>query len=150
MTFSLDLSRSTAAAEEETDRVIGLVSSRFVDTVEARPEVLRALSDRLRGRCQLVGNDLSGTDGNTAVTIGHDRFATITGILDAVAAARKNGLAVIIAPGPGGTGDCSFADLTVAVNSGQVKLAPADAARCNQFLRIEEQLGMPALYGKLG
>ena len=149
VTFSLDLSRSAAAVEEETDRVIGLVASRFIDTVEARPEVLRALSCRLDRPCQLVGNDLSGTGGNNAVLIGHGRFATLAGFLDAVETARKNKLAVIIGSGPAATGDCSPSDLAVAVNSGQVKIAPADAALYNQLLRIEEQLGMPARYGKL-
>ena len=147
VTFSLDLSRS--AAQNEIDRTAELVSSRFVDTVEAPREVLRALSQRLGGPCQLVGNDLSGTEGNNAVLIGPDRFATVTGILDAVETARKNSLAVIIASGPGGTGDCSFADLAVAVNAGQIKIAAADAGQYNQLLRIEEQLGMPARYGKL-
>ena len=100
------------------------------------------------GPRQLVGKDLSGTDGNNAVLIGPDRFATITGILDAVGTARKNGLTVVIGSGPAGTGDCSSSDLAVAVNAGQIKI-PADAALCNQLLRIEEQLGILALCGKL-
>jgi len=153
VTFALTLSRS-AIAEEETDRLADLVSSRFIDTVETdSPELLRTLARRLGGRCQLAGNDPSGAAGNTAVLIGPERFAVLSGILDAVETAKRNRLAVIISPDPAGTCDNSSADLAIAVNAGQFQAGSlsgaADIGQYNQFLRIEEQLGMFALYGKL-
>jgi enolase len=57
---------------------------------------------------------------------------------------------VIVSHRSGETEDATIADLAVAANAGQIKTgAPARSdrvAKYNQLLRIEEELGMAALF----
>jgi enolase len=61
-----------------------------------------------------------------------------------------NGYATIISHRSGETEDTTIADLAVAVNAGQIKAgAPCRGeriAKYNQLLRIEEELGIAAVY----
>jgi enolase len=64
--------------------------------------------------------------------------------------AHKAGYSVVVSERSGETEDAMIADLTVALNAGQIKTgAPARServAKYNQLLRIEEELGDAAVY----
>ena len=119
------------------------------------------LTDTLGERVQLVGDDLfvTNTDrlargieegvGNS-ILIKVNQIGTITETLDAIELAHKNAFTTVISHRSGETEDTTIADLSVAVNSGQIKtgsLSRTDRmAKYNQLLRIEEQLGDRAVY----
>ena len=70
--------------------------------------------------------------------------------MDAIAMANRAGYTAIISHRSGETEDTTIADLSVALNAGQIKSgAPSRSdrvAKYNQLLRIEEELGSQAQY----
>jgi enolase len=121
----------------------------------------RALTERLGGRLQLVGDDLfvtnlerlrEGIDRGVAnaILLKVNQIGTLTETLDAVVLARAHGYATVISHRSGETEDTTIADLAVAVGAGQIKTgAPSRSdrvAKYNQLLRIEEELGDLATY----
>jgi len=116
----------------------------------------RGLTDAIGEKVQLVGDDLFVTNvdflqrgidegiGN-AILVKVNQIGTLTESLDVVELARAAGYATVISHRSGETEDTTIADLSVAVNSGQIKSgAPARServAKYNQLLRIEEELG---------
>ena len=121
----------------------------------------KALTDRLGGSTQLVGDDLFVTNvdflqrgidagvGN-AILVKVNQIGSLTETLDAVELAHRNGYRVVMSHRSGETEDATIADLAVATNAGQIKAgAPCRSdrvAKYNQLLRIEEQLGSSAEY----
>ena len=121
----------------------------------------KALTDRAGDRLQLVGDDLFVTNverlrrgidegvGN-AILVKVNQIGTLTETLDTIELARANGYAVVISHRSGETEDTTIADLAVATNAGQIKTgAPSRTdrvAKYNQLLRIEEELGVDAVY----
>ncbi|HLW49316.1 MAG TPA: phosphopyruvate hydratase [bacterium] len=120
-----------------------------------------ALTRRLGGRLQLVGDDLYVTnlarirDGiargaGNAVLIKLNQIGTLTETLEAVGLAQRQGWAAVISHRSGETEDTAIADLAVAVGAGQIKTgAPARServAKYNRLLRIAESLGPAARY----
>ena len=119
------------------------------------------LTDALGKKIQLVGDDLFVTNtqrlaegirkgiGNS-ILIKVNQIGTLTETLDAIAMAHRAGYTAIISHRSGETEDTTIADLAVAVNAGQIKSgAPSRSdrvAKYNQLLRIEEELGEPAIY----
>ena len=121
-----------------------------------------ALTEALGHRCQLVGDDLFTTNvrllakgirekAGNAILIKPNQIGTLTETMDAIEMARRNGFKAIISHRSGETEDCTIADIAVAVNAGQIKTGSLSRSericKYNQLLRIEEQLGMLALYG---
>ena len=122
------------------------------------------LTKRLGGKIQLVGDDLFVTNpkriqcgiqlktGN-AVLIKLNQIGTLTEAMEAIELAKCAGYQTVISHRSGETEDTFLADLAVAVNAGQVKTgAPCRGertAKYNQLLRIEEELGKAASYGKV-
>ncbi|HKP17976.1 MAG TPA: phosphopyruvate hydratase [Gaiellaceae bacterium] len=121
----------------------------------------RALTDRLGGTVQLVGDDLfvtnidrlqRGVDAGVAnaILLKVNQIGTLTETLSAVALARANGYACVMSHRSGETEDTTIADLAVATGVGQIKTgAPSRTdrvAKYNQLLRIEEELGGQAEY----
>lgn len=121
----------------------------------------KALTDRIGGQCQLVGDDLfvtnierlkRGIDDGVAnsILIKVNQIGTLTESLRAISMAREAGYTTVISHRSGETEDAFISDLAVATNAGQIKTgAPARSDRTskyNQLLRIEEQLGGAALY----
>ncbi len=121
----------------------------------------RALTERLGGRLQLVGDDLFVTNGErlrrgitenvaNAILIKVNQIGTLTETLDAMKLARESGYACVMSHRSGETEDTTIADLAVATNCGQLKTgAPSRServAKYNQLLRIEEELGDRAFY----
>ncbi|WP_419858724.1 phosphopyruvate hydratase [Candidatus Palauibacter irciniicola] len=120
-----------------------------------------ALTSRLGGRVQLVGDDLFVTDvdrlargieagvGN-AILIKLNQIGTVSETLDAIRLAAEADFGVVISHRSGETADTFIADLAVATNAGQIKTGSAcrseRVAKYNQLLRIEERLGSRATY----
>ena len=118
-----------------------------------------ALSSALRGRVQLVGDDLfvtnvarlqMGIDRKVAnsVLVKVNQIGSLTETLATVELATMHAYTSVMSHRSGETEDATIADLAVATNCGQIKTgAPARSdrvAKYNQLLRIEEQLGEQA------
>jgi enolase len=121
----------------------------------------KALTDRLGGRVQLVGDDLfvtneerlaDGIKGGIAnsILVKVNQIGSLTETLEAVEMAHKAAYTAVMSHRSGETEDSTIADLAVATNCGQIKtgsLARSDRlAKYNQLLRIEEELGAQAQY----
>jgi len=121
----------------------------------------KKLTDAIGNKCQIVGDDLfvtntdflyRGIQANTAnaILIKVNQIGTLTETLEAISLAHQSGYNTIISHRSGETEDTFIADLSVAVNSGQIKTgAPSRSdrtAKYNQLLRIEEMLDMDAIY----
>ncbi len=121
----------------------------------------KLLTEALSDRIQLVGDDLFVTNtqrlargielgvGNS-ILIKVNQIGTLTETLDAIAMANRAGYTAVISHRSGETEDTTIADLSVALNAGQIKTgAPSRTdrvAKYNQLLRIEEELGDVAEY----
>jgi enolase len=122
----------------------------------------KALTDRLGGKVQLVGDDLFVTNterlrqgieqgvGN-AILVKVNQIGTLTETLEAVETAHRAGYKAVMSHRSGETEDATIADLAVATNCGQIKtgsLSRSDRlAKYNQLIRIEQALGTAARYG---
>jgi enolase len=121
----------------------------------------KLLTQKIGGKCQLVGDDLFVTnvtrlskgikDGTAnSILIKVNQIGTLTETLAAVEMAHKAGYTAVMSHRSGETEDSTIADLAVATNCGQIKtgsLARADrTSKYNQLLRIEEELGAQAKY----
>jgi len=121
----------------------------------------RTLTERLGDRVQLVGDDLFVTNveylskgiterSGNAILVKVNQIGTLTETLQTVEMAKRAGYGVVISHRSGETEDTTIADLAVAVNAGQIKtgsLSRTDRlAKYNQLLRIEEELGLSAIY----
>lgn len=120
------------------------------------------LTQKVGGKCQLVGDDLFVTNtrrlamgiekgcGNS-ILIKVNQIGTLTETLDAINLARRNGYTAVMSHRSGETEDATIADLAVATGVGQIKTgAPCRTDRVckyNQLLRIYEELGSSARYG---
>jgi enolase len=120
-----------------------------------------ALTEALGDRVQLVGDDLFVTDVDrlqrgfdegaaTAILVKVNQIGSLTETLDVMRLAAGNGYGVVVSHRSGETEDTTIADLSVALDAGQIKTgAPARServAKYNRLLRIEEQLGDVARY----
>jgi len=122
----------------------------------------KQLTDKIGGQTQLVGDDLfvtntkflkKGIELGTAnsILIKLNQIGTLTETLDAIRMANNAGYTAVVSHRSGETEDTTIADLTVAVNAGQIKTGSAcrtdRVCKYNQLLRIEEQLGKNAVFG---
>ena len=113
------------------------------------------LTERLGSRVQLVGDDLFVTNtsrirkgielkAGNAVLIKLNQIGTLSETLDAIQMAHRAGWTAIVSHRSGETEDTTIADISVAVNAGQIKTgAPSRTdrvAKYNQLLRIEDEL----------
>ncbi|MCI8699831.1 MAG: phosphopyruvate hydratase [Clostridia bacterium] len=118
-------------------------------------ESWKILTQRIGDKVQLVGDDLFVTNvyrlqrGITekvanAILIKPNQIGTLTETLDCIDIAHKNGYKTIISHRSGETEDRTIADLSVAVNSGQIKTgAPCRTdrvAKYNRLLNIEAEM----------
>ena len=118
-------------------------------------ESWKILTQRIGDKVQLVGDDLFVTNvyrlqrGITekvanAILIKPNQIGTLTETLDCIDIAHKNGYKTIISHRSGETEDRTIADLSVAVNSGQIKTgAPCRTDRItkyNRLLNIEAEM----------
>lgn len=123
----------------------------------------RMLTNTLGKKIQLVGDDLFVTNPErlkrgieehvaNAILVKVNQIGTLSETLKTISLAQKNGYKVIISHRSGETEDTSIADIAVAVNAGQIKtgsLSRTDrTAKYNRLLKIEDDLGAGAVYGK--
>jgi enolase len=121
----------------------------------------KKLTQNLENKIQLVGDDLfvtntkrltMGIENNIAnsILVKVNQIGTLTQTLDAVEKANRNGYTAVISHRSGETEDTTIADVSDALNSGQIKTgAPSRSdrvAKYNRLLRIEEELGKSAKY----
>jgi enolase len=121
-----------------------------------------ALQKAIGDRVQLVGDDLFVTNverirtgiekgAANSVLVKVNQIGTLTETLESVEMAHRNGWTTIISHRSGETEDTFIADLAVAVRSGQIKtgsLARSErVAKYNRLMRIEQQLGVGAIWG---
>ena len=119
------------------------------------------LTEAIGREVQLVGDDLFVTNTERlsqgirqgighAILIKVNQIGTLTETLEAIRMAHRAGYTAIVSHRSGETEDTTIADLSVAVNAGQIKTgAPSRSdrvAKYNQLLRIEEELGSSARY----
>lgn len=121
----------------------------------------KKLTESVGNKCQLVGDDLfvtnvlrlqEGIDRGIAnsILVKVNQIGTITETINAVRLAQTNGYTSIMSHRSGETEDTTIADLAVALNCGQIKTGSASRtdrmAKYNQLIRIEEELGVNAVY----
>jgi enolase len=112
-------------------------------------------------RVQLVGDDLLVTNPDrvrraieesacNALLVKVNQIGTLTETIQAVELCRSAGWRAVASHRSGETEDTTIADLSVGLNTGQIKTgAPARSdrvAKYNQLLRIEDELGETAKY----
>ncbi len=114
------------------------------------------LTAELGDKIQLVGDDLFVTNKDflkkgivnhvaNSILIKVNQIGTLTETLDTIRMAQTNGYTTMVSHRSGETEDTTIADLSVAVNAGQIKTGSASRtdrmAKYNQLLRIEDELG---------
>ncbi len=115
-----------------------------------------ALTAKLGGRAQLVGDDLLVTQAEflrraiadraaNAILIKLNQVGTVTETLETILIAQEAGFGTVISHRSGETADTTIADLAVGTNAGQIKAgAPARGervAKYNRLLHIESEQG---------
>jgi enolase len=123
----------------------------------------KKLTNTLGQKVQLVGDDLfvtnvdflkKGIESGVAnsVLVKVNQIGSLTETLDSIELAKENHYTSVISHRSGETEDTTIADIAVATNAGQIKtgsLSRTDRiAKYNQLLRIEEELGDNARYGR--
>jgi enolase len=121
----------------------------------------KALTEKIGGEVQLVGDDLFVTNPErlsmgigkglaNSLLVKVNQIGTLTETLAAVSMAHRASYTAVMSHRSGETEDATIADLAVATNCGQIKtgsLARSDRlAKYNQLIRIEEELGSAAVY----
>ena len=123
----------------------------------------KKLTDALGDKMMLVGDDLFVTNISrlqmgvekgiaNSILIKLNQIGSVSETLDAINMAHENGMRSISSHRSGETEDTFIADLAVALNTGFIKTGSASRtdriAKYNQLLRIQENLGANAKYGK--
>ena len=119
------------------------------------------MTRELGEKIQLVGDDLFVTNterlqkginmgcGNS-ILIKLNQIGSVSETMEAIKMAHKAGYTAVTSHRSGETEDTTIADLAVALNTCQIKTgAPSRServAKYNQLLRIEEELGIAAVY----
>jgi enolase len=121
----------------------------------------KLMTEKMGDRVQLVGDDLfvtnterlkRGIDEDIAnsILIKVNQIGTLSETIAAVDMAHRNSYTSVISHRSGETEDTTIADLSVALNTGQIKTGSASRtdriAKYNQLLRIEEELGKQSFY----
>lgn len=123
----------------------------------------KKMTEKMGDRIQLVGDDLFVTNTEriargikeksaNAVLIKLNQIGTLTETLDAISMAHNAGWKAVISHRSGETEDTFIADLAVATGTGQIKTGSLcrseRVCKYNQLLRIEDELGASAQFGR--
>jgi len=121
----------------------------------------KMLTDALKSKVQLVGDDLFVTnteklqrgikDGvGNSILIKVNQIGTLTETLDAIEMAKKAKYTAVVSHRSGETEDTTIAHIVVGTSAGQIKTGSMSRTdricKYNELLRIEEELGVVALY----
>jgi len=155
------------SSEQQVEFIAGLIEKYPIDSVEDGMaeddwDGWKLLTDRLGDKCQLVGDDNFVTNVEylkkgiamgcaNSILIKVNQIGTLTETLNTIEMAHRAGYTTVTSHRSGETEDATIADISVATNAGQIKtgsLSRSDRmAKYNQLLRIEEELGVLAVYG---
>lgn len=159
---------ASLSSEQQVELLKKLVDRYPIDSIEDGLhendwEGWKLLTKTLGDRVQLVGDDIFVTQrsyvergirekvGN-AVLIKLNQVGTLSETLETIELSRNAGYRTIISHRSGETEDSFIADLAVATNAGQIKTGAMSrserTAKYNRLLRIEEDLGITAEYGR--
>lgn len=121
----------------------------------------KKLTEKLGSKIQLVGDDIFVTNpkifkkgieekiGN-AILVKLNQIGTLTETVETVQIASKNKYNAIISHRSGETEDTFIADLSVALNTGQIKTGSVSrtdrVCKYNRLLKIEEELGNKSIF----
>lgn len=159
-TYELALENRTLSRAQFVDYIIDLVERYPIISLEDAMaetdwEGSKMLSDRLRERIQLIGDDLFATNisliekgvqlgVNNAVLIKMNQIGTITETLEAITYTKRAGYLPVISARSGETEDMTIVHLAIATNAGQLKVGSVARSertvKWNEVLRIEEQM----------
>ena len=121
----------------------------------------KLLTETLGSKVQLVGDDLFVTQRHrllegfrqgvaNAILVKPNQVGTLTETILVVEEAQRNRYGTIMSHRSGETEDTTIADLAVGLNTWQIKTGSTArgerTAKYNQLLRIEEELGIDAVY----
>lgn len=121
----------------------------------------RLMNEKLGRKIHIVGDDLFVTNAKrlrkgietgaaNAILIKLNQIGTVSETLGAIEMAHRAGMRAVISHRSGETSDSYIADLAVATGTGFIKTGSACRSerteKYNQLLRIEEDLGVSALY----
>jgi len=121
----------------------------------------RIMTARLGNKIQIVGDDIFVTNpailergiqqkAANSILIKLNQIGTLTETLKTVSMAKQAGFTCVISHRSGETEDITIADLSVGLNTGQIKSGSVSrterTAKYNQLIRIEEELGDNALF----
>jgi len=121
----------------------------------------QVLTEKLGSKIQIVGDDIFVTNPKifaegikkgiaNSILIKLNQIGTLTETIQTVEMAKRANYKTVISHRSGETEDCTIADLSIAVNSGQIKTGSASRTdricKYNQLLRIEEFLGKSAQF----
>ena len=127
-------------------------------------EGYQELTNLIGNNIQIVGDDLFATNLNrltkginlgaaNSILIKLNQIGTLSETIETVNLAKKNNYGTIISHRSGETEDTFIADLSVGLNSGQIKTGSLSRSerlcKYNQLLRIEEELGSMSKYNGL-
>lgn len=157
---------ASRSAEEQVAYLETLCSAYPIDSIEDGMDQNDwngwvELTRRLGKKIQIVGDDLFVTNSKfiekgitlkaaNSVLIKINQIGTLTETIEAVQLAKKHGFTTVFSHRSGETEDTTIADLSVALNAGQIKtgsLSRSDrVAKYNRLLEIEHELGAQAIY----
>jgi enolase len=157
---------SIRSREEQVDYLAELVEKYPIDSIEDGCdendwEGWKLLNAKIGDRCQLVGDDLLVTNvkflerainekAANSILIKVNQIGTLSETFAAIEMAHKAGWTAVVSHRSGETEDNTIADISVALNTGQIKtgsMSRSDRmAKYNQLLRIEEELAEEAVY----
>jgi enolase len=121
----------------------------------------KTMTDELGKLIQIVGDDIFVTNLErfkkgiemgiaNSILIKLNQIGTLTETVQAVLLARNNGYSSVISHRSGETEDTFIADLSVALNTGQIKTGSLSrserVAKYNRLLEIEDELGSKGTY----
>lgn len=124
-------------------------------------ETTTALTKKLSGKTQIVGDDLFTTNvsrltkgikekAGTAILVKVNQIGTLTEAISAITLAKKAKLGTVASHRSGETEDAFISHLAVGLAMGQIKTGASArserTAKYNELLRIEEALGKRASY----
>jgi enolase len=119
------------------------------------------ITKKLGKKIQIVGDDLFVTNvkklkegiekkAGNSILIKLNQIGTVTETIDAINMAKKAGYTSVISHRSGETEDVTIADLVVGLGTGQIKTGSLcrseRVAKYNQLLRIEQELGVKAVF----
>lgn len=119
------------------------------------------MNDKFGSTKQIMGDDLTVTNKAilaeavkkqtiNSILIKLNQIGTLSETLDTIELAHKSGMTAIVSHRSGESEDTTIADLSVALNTGQIKTGSMSRtdriAKYNRLLAIEEELGDIAVF----